>query len=165
MVRWIRKRQPLTAIFVLLLVSIGMTSIVVFSRPTTMTMRASFMPQTSDNKNTKVSVGGVMRKQRDTQKDRKSKIKEDRAGRDLEAEAKQQFDAMPKQAALDLAAHPSVAKVHAKLKNGDHQSTRLYAETTAFDRQAYEASKEEYLQDYVPSRVYRQPNPVRERLH
>ncbi len=159
MVRWIRKRQPLTAIFVLLLVSIGMTSIVVFSRPTTMTMRASFMPQTSDNKNTKVSVGGVMRKQRDTQKDRKSKIKEDRAGRDLEAEAKQQFDAMPKQAALDLAAHPSVAKVHAKLKNGDHQSTRLYAETTAFDRQAYEASKEEYLQDYVPSRVYQTAQP------
>ena len=104
MVRWIRKRQPLTAIFVLLLASFGMTSLVVFSRPTT--MRASLLPQTSDNNNTKVSVGGVMRRQRDTQKDRQSRIKEDRSGRDLEAEAKQQFDAMPKQAALELTTHP-----------------------------------------------------------
>ena len=158
MVRWIRKRQPLTAIIgLLVLASVGMTSMVVFSRPTT--MRASFLPQTSDDKNTKVSVGGVMRPQRDTQKHRKSKIKEDRAGKDLDAEAKQQFDAMPKQAALELTAHPSVAKVHAKLKNGDHQATRLYAETKAFDRQAYEASKDEYLQDYVPSRVYQTAQP------
>ena len=67
-------------------------------------MRASFQPQSSDNKNAKVSVGGVMREQRDTQKERKSKIKEDRTGKDFEAEAKQQFDAMPKQAALELSA-------------------------------------------------------------
>ena len=157
MVRWIRKRQPLTAIFVLLLTSIGMTSMVVFSRPST--MRASFLPQTSDNKNTRVSVGGVMRRQRDTQKDRNSKIKEDRAGKDLEAEAKKQFDAMPKQAALELTAHRSVAKVHEKLKNGDHQSLRLYSETGAFEQQAYEASKRDYLEDYVPSRVFQTAQP------
>ena len=158
MVRWIRKRQPLTAIIgLLVLASVGMTSMVVFSRPTT--MRASFLPQTSDDKNTKVSVGGVMRPQRDTQKHRKSKIKEDRAGKDLDAEAKEQFDAMPKQAALELTAHPTVAKVHEKLKKGDHQSISLHTEPVAFDRQAYEAAKKEYLEDYVPNRIFQTAQP------
>ena len=159
MVRWIRKRLPLpTIIGLFVLVSLGTASMVVLSRPTT--MRTSFQPQSSDNKNAKVSVGGVIRSQRDTQKERKSKIKEDRTGKDFEAEAQQQFDAMPKQAALELSAHPSVAKVHEKLKSGNHKSMSLHSEAVAFDPQAYETSKKGYLDDYVPNRVFQTAQPT-----
>ena len=161
MVKWIRKRQPLSTIIgLLVLICVGTTSMVVFSRPAT--TQAIHFPQTSQISNenkTKVDVGGVKRPQRDTQKDRRSAIKEDRAGKDFEAEAKMQFAAMPKQAALELTAHPTIAKVHEKLKKGDHQSVSLHSEAVAFDAQAYESSKKEYLEDYVPNRVFQTAQP------
>ncbi len=118
MVRWIQKRQPLSAFIALMvLASIGISSRVVFSRPRA--VPASLLTQASESNSEKVSVGGVMRDQRDTRKIRKSQIEENRAGKDLQEEAKKQYNAIPKQAALELTTHPSVAKVHEAMKSGN----------------------------------------------
>jgi hypothetical protein len=106
-----------------------------------------------------VQVGGISRVKGDIAKP-DSPIKLDRKLKNREAESDLAFAAMPKQAGLKTTEDARIKKAHDQMTQGG-EGISLFQEASPFDYAKYLETKEEYLSQYVPARVFQTAQPAK----